>query len=160
MKRVIIIFSALCLTAGVWAQDDKPEQKLVVHLRSGEKVMFVLDEEPVTTFDGGQLVLTTSKTRVIYNLENVQKYTHEGVATGLDSPKLKKGDILVRQNNEMMMIEGLPADMQVDVYSADGKLILSKKASAGQATMLSLIGQPSGIYIVNAGSVSFKFVKQ
>ena len=75
-------------------------------------------------------------------------------------PTVAPGDILVRQNNEQMLIEGLPDNQLVEVYSADGKLILNKRAVSGQSTLLNLAAQPQGTYIVSIGSTSFKFVKQ
>ena len=74
------------------AQNDAT-QRMVVWQRSGEKVYFDLTEEPETTFENGKLVIKTTKTTVYYLLENVLRYTFEGVSTAIDELKLKPGEV-------------------------------------------------------------------
>ena len=160
MTKIFSLFAALLLVSAAWAQEEQPVQKLNVHMMDGQVVTFLLDQEPVTTFENGNLVITTNQGVYSYPLAQMKKYTHEGLPEGIDLPTVAPGDILVRQNNEMMLIDGLPSNTQVEVYSADGKLILSQHAVGGQSTLLNLANQPQGTYIVNVGQTSFKFVKQ
>ena len=157
--RKILLLIALCAATGVMAQ-DAPVQKLNVWKMDGTKIQFLLTDEPVTTFENGNLVITTNQGVFSYPLAQMKKYTHEGLPQGIDVPMVAPGDILVHQNNEQMLIEGLPSNQLVEVYSADGKLILNKRAVSGQSTLLNLAAQPQGTYIVSIGSTSFKFVKQ
>ena len=159
MKKIFPLLVALLMVSAVWAQ-DAPVQKLNVHMMDGSQLQFLLTDEPVTTFENGNLVITTNQGVYSYPLAKKKKYTHEGLPEGVDLPTVAPGDILVRQNNEMMLIDGLPSNTQVEVYSADGKLILSQHAVGGQSTLLNLANQPQGTYIVNVGQTSFKFVKQ
>ena len=160
MKK--ILFFALALMAGAaWAQDEQPVQKLNVHMMDGQVVTFLLDDEPVTKFEPGQLILKTSGTSpIIYLIENVRKYTYEGLPEGIDSPVVTPGSILIRQNNEMMLIDGLPDKANVAVYTTDGKMLFTKRAVAGQSTMLIMGTYPAGTYIIHAGGASFKFVRK
>lgn len=159
MRKIIPLIAALFMTGGLWAQN--PVQKLNVHMMNGQIVSFLLDDEPVTSFEPGKLIIKTSgDAPIIYLLENVRKYTHEGLPQGLESPVVAPGTILVKQNNEMMVIDGLPENTLVTVYSADGKLLFTKNAVSGQAMMLSMSAYPAGNYIINAGGTSLKFVKQ
>ncbi len=160
MKK--ILFFALALMAGAaWAQDEQPVQKLNVHMMDGQVVTFLLDQEPVTKFEPGQLILKTSGTSpIIYLIENVRKYTYEGLPEGIDSPVVTPGSILIRQNNEMMVIDGLPDKANVAVYTTDGKMLFTKRAVAGQSTMLIMGTYPAGTYIIHAGGASFKFVRK
>ena len=159
MKKFTLLLSALLLVGGVWAQ-DAPVQKLNVHMMDGSQLQFLLTDEPVTTFENGNLVITTNQGVYSYPLAQMKKYTHEGLPEGIDVPTVAPGTIMVRQNNEAILIDGLPDNVVVDVYSADGKLILSQRSTAGQSTLLNLVAQPQGTYIVNVGKTSFKFVKQ
>ena len=72
MKRTILflIISVFSLTA----QAD--DSKLLVWQADGKVVTFSLDEEPVTTFSDGNLVITTTSKTVTYPLEQVRKYTY------------------------------------------------------------------------------------
>ena len=159
MRKFYILALCSLVLAPLMAQ-DAPVQKLNVWKMDGTQIQFLLTDEPVTTFENGNLVITTNQGVFSYPLAQMKKYTHEGLPEGIDVPTVAPGDILVRQNNEAMLIEGLPDNQLVEVYSADGKLILSKRAVGGQSTLLNLASQPQSTYIVSIGSTSFKFVKQ
>ena len=160
MKK--ILFFALALMAGAaWAQEEQPVQKLNVHMMDGTVVSFLLDEEPVTKFEPGQLIIQTSgDAPIIYLIENVRKYTYEGLPEGIDAPIAAPGTIVVRQGKDMVALDGLPDKTTVSIYSADGKLLVSRQAIGRQTTVLPMTAFPAGNYIINAGGASFKFVKQ
>ena len=161
MRKILPLFAALLMVSAAWAQEEQPVQKLNVHMMDGQVVTFLLDQEPVTTFEPGQLILQTSgDAPIMYLLENVRKYTYEGLPEGIDSPVVTPGSILIRQNNEMMLIDGLPDKANVAVYTMDGKMLFTKRAVAGQSTMLIMGTYPAGTYIIHAGGASFKFVRQ
>ena len=161
MKKLLPLFAALLMVSAAWAQEEQaPVQKLIVHMTNGQTVEFLLEDEPVTKFEPGQLIIQTSgDAPIIYLLENVQKYTHVGIPDGINTP-VAPGTILVRQNNEMMLIDGLPDKADVAVYTVDGKMLFTKKAVGGQSTSILMTPYPAGNYIINAGGASFKFVKQ
>lgn len=160
MRKNLSVFVLCTLSLCPLFSQDAPVQKLNVWKMDGTQIQFLLNDEPTTTFENGNLVITTNQGVFSYPLAQMSKYTHEGLPEGIDVPTVAPGDILVRQNNEAMLIEGLPDNQLVEVYSADGKLILSQRAAAGQSTLLNLTTQPQGTYIVSIGSTSFKFVKQ
>lgn len=160
MKKLILLFAFLgivlpCMT--VHADDSK--QHLVVHLKSGEKVYFDMEDLPVTTFDKGQLVITYAAGTIYYALSDVSKYTYEGNFVGLENV-LAPGTIQVRHNNEVVAIDGLPDNALMSIVTMDGKLLGSRRAKKGVTTMLTLSPYPAGIYIINAGGTSFKVEKR
>ena len=161
MKK--ILFFALALMAGAaWAQEEQaPVQKLNVHMMDGSQLQFLLTDEPVTTFEPGKLIIQTSgDAPIMYLLENVRKYTYEGLPEGIDAPIVAPGTIMVRQGKDMVAIDGLPDKADVAIYAADGKLLISRQAIGGLTTVLPMTALPAGNYIINAGGASFKFVKQ
>ena len=161
MKKIFSILVALLMVGAAWAQDEQPVQRLNVHMMDGTVVSFLLNDEPVTKFELGQLILQTSgDAPIIYLIENVRKYTYEGLPEGIDAPVVAPGTIMVRQNNEMMLIDGLPDKANVAVYSVDGKLLFTQQAVGGQSTSILMTAYPAGNYIINAGGTSIKFVKQ
>ena len=160
MKKIFPLLVALLMVSAIWAQ-DAPIQKLNVHMMDGQVVTFLLDNEPVTTFEPGKLIIQTSgDAPIMYLLENVRKYTYEGLPEGIDAPVVAPGTILIRQNNEMMVIDGLPDKANVAVYNVDGKLLFTQQATGGQSTSILMTAYPAGNYIINAGGTSIKFVKQ
>lgn len=160
MKRIFILLSVLLLAGGVWAQ-DATVQKLNVHMMNGQVVSFLLDNEPVTKFEPGKLILQTSgDAPIIYLIENVRKYTYEGLPEGIDAPIIAPRTFLVRQGKDVVALDGLPDKANVSIYSVEGKLLVSRQAVGGQTTVLPMTAFPAGNYIINAGGASFKFVKQ
>ena len=110
MKK--ILFFALALMAGAaWAQEEQPVQKLNVHMMDGTVVSFLLDEEPVTKFEPGQLIIQTSgDAPIIYLIENVRKYTYEG--------RQRHGGVgrSARQDDSLHLFRGRQAACQPSGY--------------------------------------------
>jgi hypothetical protein len=162
MQKTFLLLAALFITGAAWAQEEQaPVQKLNVHMMDGQVVTFLLDQEPVTKFEPGKLILQTSgDAPIMYLLENVRKYTYEGLPEGIDAPVVAPGTIVVRQGKDMVALDGLPDKTTVSIYSADGKLLVSRQAVGGQTTVLPMTAFPAGNYIINAGGTSIKFVKR
>ena len=72
MKKAILSLFAIVFSMAVHAV----EAKLQVWQADGEVVTFDLDEEPVTTYADGNLVIKTSKKTITYPLEKVKKFTY------------------------------------------------------------------------------------
>ncbi len=148
----------LLLLAVLLAVVSSSAQQLIVHRTTGENVVFVLSDEPVTTFDGDQLVITTSKEQVMYPLADIEKFTYANTQdnTGLD----EQTSVIVRVDSEGALIEGLRENVAVELYSIDGQRLASVTAKASQPTFLPLTAYSAGMYIITAGGFSYKFVKK
>ena len=72
MKKAILFLFAIVFSIAV----DAVEAKLQVWRADGEVITFDLDEEPVTTYADGNLVIKTSTRTITYPLEKVRKYTY------------------------------------------------------------------------------------
>ena len=141
-------------------QAEDTTQRLVVWQKSGEKVYIDLTEEPETTFENGQLVIKTTKTTVYCHLENVLRYTYEGVMTAINTPKHRPGEVVFQQGSDQMSFDGLADGTRVDVYSIDGKLLQTQTTRSNESTVVSLAGQPAGTYLVKVGNATYKFLKR
>ena len=63
MKKELLLLITFVLSlfpSSLWAQEDPSQQRLVVWLKSGEKVTYQLDKMPRTTFVGTQLNIATN----------------------------------------------------------------------------------------------------
>ena len=72
MKRTVLFLIIAVFSLTTQADDSK----LLVWQADGKVVAFSLDEEPVTTYSNGNLVITTTSKTVTYPLEQVRKYTY------------------------------------------------------------------------------------
>ena len=155
IKKTLILIFLVAWSIGNLAQTTT--QRLVVWQKSGEKVYFDISELPETTFEDGQLVITTSKATVYYQLENVLRYTYEGIKSGID---LMAGErsVSISRKADAVTFHNLPQGTVVSLYSANGVLIKQQTAD-GQPLTLSVKNHPSGVYLVKAGKETIKLMK-
>lgn len=156
IRNLSVLILALAISAVSQAQTS---QRLVVWQKSGEKVFFDLLENPRTTFEGANLVITTSTLTVNYPLEQVQRYTYELQASGIENSNINK-PVRIRHDNDALYLENLKPDICISLYTADGKLVSSQKADDSQTIIISLANRPAGVYIVKANGVIYKMLKR
>ena len=91
------------------------EAKLQVWQADGKVFTYALDEEPVTTYADGNLVIKTSKTTITYPLEDVRKFTYflpNNLLLGdADGNGTVNTDDIVEVSNKIM---GKPSDNFVE----------------------------------------------
>lgn len=123
MKRIFLNLIVTVLTLSVHAE----EAKLLVWQADGQVVTFDLDEEPVTTYSDGNLVITTTSKTVTYPLEQVRKYTYFlpkarllGDANG--NGELDNDDIIEVSNNIMGMPSIIKFVFENSDVNGDGKV--------------------------------------
>ena len=83
MKTTKILLLLLTFFVSQAAMAD--DLVLQVWQADGKVMNINLNEQPVTTYSDGQLIITTTKTTVTFPLEQVVKYTYTD-ATGISSP--------------------------------------------------------------------------
>ena len=150
---------ALVLPMASSAQDDET-QRMVVWLSNGQKITHELADEPETRFYNGMLMLATKKVSVSYPIAQVLRYTFEGNMPKVGVPAVKSGEVRFSQGKDEMRFDGLAAGTILELYSPDGKLLRSQTAANGQPSVVSVKGQPAGLYIVKVGDASYKFLKK
>ena len=134
--------------------------KLVVWLKSGDKVVYELADVPVTTFSGSQLIIRTNKVTIPYERKNVLRYTYEDVVTkGIE---LMPGERRVEMNRDgdEITFRGLVVGGTASIYAVNGTLVEQRKVTDKQPLTLSLKNRPNGVYIVKAGTETIKVMKR
>ena len=155
--KLILIMMLMEAATGLWAQDT---QRLVVWKTNGEKIYHELTDEPETRFNNGMLMLATKKVSISYPIAQVLRYTYEGRMPLVSVPTVKKGEVRFSQGTDEMRFEGLAGGTVLELYAPDGKLLRSQTAAEGQPAVVSVKGQPAGLYIVKVGDASYKFMKK
>ena len=156
--KLILIISLLANMTTMMAQSESA--RLVVWLRGGQKVYHDLVDKPETRFNAGYLMLSTERVSISYPLTDVLRYTYEGNIPVVAVPSIKPGEKRFQQGTDEMRFDGLDAGTMLKVYTSDGKLLRTQKAVQGQTAVVSLKGQPAGLYIVKVGDVTYKFMKR
>ena len=102
------------------------------------------------------LHIKTKRVSVSYPLETVTKYTYQSPESGMDQTE---GAITMTQRGDNITLTNLEAGTDVNVYSTDGTLIQTIRA--GQSTTeLNMEPMDSGVYLIKANGLVFKFLKQ
>ena len=155
MKKILLmLLVAFFATANANAQ----QSRLVVWQKNGQKVYFELGQQPRTTFKGDKIVITTSGMTTEYDRKNILRYTYEGISQEIES--MSKDDFGIMQKDDLITIKGAKAYDALRLYDANGILLESKKADGSVPVTFSLAGRAAGVYIINIGNQSFKFMKQ
>ena len=156
-------------TVGAWAQSAP---RLVVWQKSGEKVFFDLNEMPETTFEDGKLevtylantedgklVITTTKSTAYYQLENIVRYTYEGVTATDIALQTNERAVQVSRDGNAVTFRNLKEGATIAVYTANGLLLEQRKAESGKSITLSVEDRPSGVYLIKTEAETIKLMK-
>ena len=86
------------------------------------------------------------------------RYTYEGGSVGIDDTQAK--GITISHRGDDIIVIGLPAGKALTVYGVDGKQLLSKSSDGSPRLTLSLSQLPTGVYVITADTINYKFIKR
>ena len=155
MKTTKILLLLLTFFVSQAAMAD--DLVLQVWQADGKVMNINLNEQPVTTYSDGQLIITTTKTTVTFPLEQVVKYTYTD-ATGISSPEAVGSKMSA--DGESITFTGLKPNTPVYLYTVAGQLVKTVTATGQSKTTVSVSGFPVGVYVVKANGVTFKITKR
>lgn len=157
MKTKLILLTLLLMLAmTTWAQNATP--RLVVWQKSGEKVYYELADLPETTFEEGQLIIKTLHATVPYLLENIVRYTYEGVANSIDLMPNEHA-VSISREGDGVTFRGLKEGTKAYIYASNGVLLQTYNAVDGQSLTISIGHRPAGVYIVKCGTETIKLTR-
>jgi hypothetical protein len=157
-KLTILILLLTFAVSAMWAENVT--KRLVLWQKSGEKVYFELNDMPEITFENGLLVIKTNNATVQYQMENVLRYTFEGVNnTGIDLLPSERS-VIISKEGDTVTLRNLGEGTTVTIYAVNGTLLETRQVKGGQPLTLSVAQRPAGMYIVKAGSETIKLLKR
>lgn len=132
-QKLFFLFLMAVATIGAKAQT-----KLILHQKSGGDIEIAFSDKPVATFEGENMILTTSKTQFSFPLSNLGETTYEedNIATAI-----------------IESVTPLSPDAGPSrIYDLDGRLV--KTVPAGEPVSFGTL--PQGIYIIKNNNSSYK----
>lgn len=156
-KCLAVMLILWCAAQTAWAAEVS--EYLVVHLKDGSQVSYVLDDKPVVTYPGTMLHVESATLSDDHNMAQVSKITFEKKTALCERPAVDETRIIVTP--EAVTIQGLPSATSVTLTDLQGRVLVSCTADdSGEAT-LATGNLPAGVYIV-ATSVgrAFKIYKK
>ena len=153
MKKMLLFFFTLAVVHPVMAED----LLLQIWQTDGQVTTINLNEEPVTTYSEGNLIITTTKAVITYPLEKVAKYTYvstEGIET-IDAMNTK-----FSLDGETLYFSGLKQGTEIAVYASSGQMMRKVKTGRLNSTTVSVSGFAPGMYLVKVNGLTYKITKR
>lgn len=157
LKSKIPLF--LCLTGfslSGWAEEQV--STLDVWTKNGEKITYYLSEHPVATYSDNDLVLKTDKLTVSYPLTELHKFTFGSEATSVETTPLTDGQMQMQKGT--LCLAGFHAGEKVSIYNIGGQNVMNATISSDGTATLFIESLATGVYVVKAGSITHKIIKQ
>ncbi|MBR5038608.1 MAG: T9SS type A sorting domain-containing protein [Prevotella sp.] len=157
-KKTIILLVFLLMLIPVSVKAASAVNTLIVLTKDHVEHRFALTDKPKVTFEGKNLKVKGSKTSATFALSDVVRFTYKKIdPTGVD--ELKDEQTGLNFEDGVLVITNLKANSSVGVYTLDGKPVQQLKAVRTGTFRLSLSQLPSGVYVVKAGTITYKIAK-
>ena len=131
------------------------DARIVIKQKSGNETVLELSANPVITFSGEDMVVTSSLTTIAIPLADVDSYTACDATTGIrpltDAPQFANGHVL---------FNGLSKGADACIYTASGRLVSRQQADATGHADVSLDSLPKGVYVVRTPDNSLKIINK
>lgn len=175
MKLKTKLFFALVL--GLWSgalsvvnasvaqnksQDESEKSPcLVVKLQTGGESIFFLGENPKLSYFADSLAVIYHDQQLNFALEDLKDYHfEERDPTGIG--QIKEQGVQQGQTNfsqGLAVFRNYPAGSKITVFTSEGRRVATVVTDKEGCAQLDMRTQPSGIYIINVGKRSFKWLK-
>lgn len=131
----LLLITPMCI--GALAQT-----KMILHQKAGGDVAILLADKPVATYEGDNLVITTTKTTLSFPVSNIKEATYQ------------------EDNAATAIIESVtqlsPDAGPSRIYDISGRLVKTVPATES----LNLGSLPQGTYIIKNNNTSYKINKK
>ena len=147
MKLRLFLLLMSVATLSAYADDAR----IVIKQKSGNETVLDLATDPVITFSGEDMVITSSLTTITIPLDDVDSYEAYDEVTGIcpltDAPQFSNGHVV---------FSGLAGGAEARVYSADGRLMSRHAADTSGYVAVSLDSLPKGTYVISTPNQTIK----
>lgn len=147
---VLVLFSVAAMAT---------EQNVIaIYQTNGEVSLFAFAERPEVSYSATDLILSSTKGTVQYPISNLRKVAFEraDMPEGMDEIEASRQFIF---RDGQIIIEGGTPDALVNIYSVQGALVSQCRLDGNGNAAISTNGYSGAVYILTAGSVTFKFMQ-
>lgn len=153
MKKLYLILFLLCCCGSIMA-----DQVLQIVKADGQTHTINLIQEPVTTYEDGNLVITTINATITYPLETIRKFVY---ISGTEDIQNIKGDKFeISKDGRFLTLSGLKSDTDAYLYSVNGILMERIRVTASTSISINLESYPLGVYMIKVDGATYKILNQ
>lgn len=153
MKKFYLILFLLCCCGSIMA-----DQMLQIVKADGQTHTINLNQEPVTTYEDGNLVITTINATITYPLETIRKFVY---ISGTEDIQNIKGDKFeISKDGRFLTLSGLKSDTNAYLYSVNGILMERIHVTASTSISINLESYPLGVYMIKVDGATYKILNR
>ena len=131
---------------------------LVVKLQAGGESIFFLGENPKLSYFADSLAIVYHDQQLNFALEDLKDYHfEEREPTGIG--QINNRQTVGKQGMAFAVFRNYPAGSKITVFTSEGRRVATVVTDKEGCAQLDMREQPSGIYIINVGKRSFKWLK-
>lgn len=155
MRKVVLLLFFSFLSGLIYAQE---EQALCLSMRDGSSVSFFLNEKPKMTFVADSVKIVSSVSQAKVKRSDVLDIKFKMDVPNSIEDVCENGT--VEFGSESIRVENLKPNGIVNVYSVDGRIVMSEKVNSNGLAVIQLHAIPSGIYLLNYNDITIKFIRR
>lgn len=155
MRKVVLLLFFSLLSGLIYAQD---EVALRLSMRDGSSVSFYLNEKPKMTFVADSVKIVSSASQAKVKRSDVLDIKFGTEETNSIEDVCEKETVEI--GSEFIKVENMRPDGVVNVYSVDGRVVVSGKVDGNGSAVIWLHSIPSGIYLLNYNDITIKFIRR
>jgi hypothetical protein len=149
MKRELLLFLFFTIAANLLAESITIKQK------GGNETILELSTNPVITFSGENMVVTSEVTTIIFPIDDIDSYVVGNAASGIqeksDAPLFYDGHIVFK---------GVKNKACVFVYSLDGKEMGKFVPDGSDIIDINLTSLPKGVFVISTPNNKIKVINK
>jgi hypothetical protein len=156
MKKLFACLSFLVLL-GLTAMAQTGQNCVVVETTAGQRMTFLLSDQPRIVHGNAAVTLTTDKTSMEFQTNEVAK-VYLTLSNAIEEVKTTSGSIQL--SGDRVSLTGFAPRETVRLFTADGKLLMQQSADDKGNLVVALGQLRTGIYILKTNHQSVKITKK
>ena len=158
MKTISRLLLLFMLLLPQWASAQEAYKCVVVETMDGERMEYLLSDNPRIVHHDGLVTLATNSVNVDFPTSNVLKVYLSDTATRISHAKKAEGEICLQEN--AVLLKEFSANESVHFYSSDGRLLWKQVTDSNGRLTVSLSSLQQGIYILKTNHQTLKISRK
>ena len=162
MRIKLLLFLLLFAVTAVTAMAT--EQNVVaIYQQNGEVALFAFAAKPELSYSATHLIINTSGTSVQYPINQLKKVSFE--KADIDEPIVDNIDMpdiapeIFSFSDGQIVIKGGEPNSVVNIYTVQGSLSMQYRLDSNGSATVPTDNLRGTVYVIQNGSVTFKFAK-
>lgn len=160
MRKVLRFTFYLLFTLGI--TNAGAQEKLVnIELTNGSIIHFTLDQNPVIKYSTIDVTVIYSDGNMEYKMSEIKRITiGDQSSAGIKTDGMGKVTGNMHYSNGTFIFEGFKKGCNIVIYDISGRQVKSYRVKPSGDLIIPTIEIPSGIYIIKANNITYKFIKK